>query len=247
MATPDLANRVFDLHIELFLKFVETDPSSSRVPSRFSRPLKPQGSRSPLPPLPPAFARCRAWSALTCWKYFDSITCGDEIENGNSAPDIFVESARRLRLRSRALRRYRGIRWQKRSAFGPRLGRPRVHDSRYRGAHARNRGDVHCGPADPARIARRDRRCERFTGASPRIAPGLESGFKFCPQFWVPWGAGCFRSPENPRVMRVSDFAYFGITRKLRQNLFRRQQNCITRWRSDVHPLGTPRRFKAER
>ena len=176
----DLANRVFDLHIELFLKFVETDLELKPGAIEVLEALKAAGF--PLA-IATSTARVRALPRLERFdmlKYFDSITCGDEIENGKPAPDIFVESARRLgcdpALCAVIEDSHNGVR-----SVTPR--RPRVHDSRYRGAHARNRGDVHCGPADPARIARRDCRCERFTGASPRIAPRLESGFKFCRSF----------------------------------------------------------------
>ena len=92
----DLANRVFDLHIELFLKFVETDLELKPGAIEVLEALKAAGF--PLA-IATSTARVRALPRLERFdmlKYFDSITCGDEIENGKPAPDIFVESARRL-------------------------------------------------------------------------------------------------------------------------------------------------------
>lgn len=92
----DLADRVFDLHIELFLRFVETDLELKPGAIEALEALKEAGY--PLA-IATSTARVRAVPRLERFdmlKYFDSVTCGDEIENGKPAPDIFVESARRL-------------------------------------------------------------------------------------------------------------------------------------------------------
>lgn len=92
----DLADRVFDLHIELFLRFVETDLELKPGAIEVLEALKEAGY--PLA-IATSTARVRAVPRLERFdmlKYFDSVTCGDEIENGKPAPDIFIESARRL-------------------------------------------------------------------------------------------------------------------------------------------------------
>lgn len=92
----DLADRVFDLHIELFLRFVETDLELKPGAIEALEALKEAGY--PLA-IATSTARVRAVPRLERFdmlKYFDSVTCGDEIENGKPAPDIFIESARRL-------------------------------------------------------------------------------------------------------------------------------------------------------
>lgn len=92
----DLANRVYDLHVELFLKFVETDLELKPGAIEVLEALKAAGY--PLA-IATSTARVRAVPRLERFdmlKYFDSVTCGDEIENGKPAPDIFIESARRL-------------------------------------------------------------------------------------------------------------------------------------------------------
>lgn len=92
----DLANRVFDLHVSLFLKFVETDLELKPGAIEALEALKAAGF--PLA-IATSTARVRALPRLERFdmtRYFDSITCGDEIENGKPAPDIFIESAARL-------------------------------------------------------------------------------------------------------------------------------------------------------
>lgn len=92
----DLANRVFDLHVELFLKFIETDLELKTGAIEALEALRAAGY--PLA-LATSTSRVRALPRLERFdmlKYFDAVTCGDEIANGKPAPDIFIESAKRL-------------------------------------------------------------------------------------------------------------------------------------------------------
>lgn len=91
-----LAQRVVDMHLELFLKLAETDLKLKPGAHEALEALRSVGL--PLA-VATSTARVRALPRLerfSLTSYFTSITCGNEVANGKPAPDIFIESARRI-------------------------------------------------------------------------------------------------------------------------------------------------------
>lgn len=91
-----LAQRVVDMHLELFLRLAETDLKLKPGAHEALEALRSVGL--PLA-VATSTARVRALPRLerfSLTSYFTSITCGNEVVNGKPAPDIFIESARRL-------------------------------------------------------------------------------------------------------------------------------------------------------
>lgn len=91
-----LAQRVVDMHLELFLKLAETELRLKPGAHEALDALRSAGL--PLA-VATSTARVRALPRLERFSltpYFTSFTCGDEVAHGKPAPDIFIESARRL-------------------------------------------------------------------------------------------------------------------------------------------------------